>query len=165
MKRSLVLLLALGLVAGSLAAPATAKKKKKKSKAPQRIERVVEIEYSGTGIGVSSPAASGGLCPAPSPDQTGTCIETPVLDAAETFVKVEIQDASGLATPGFISQGDLDGDGVGDLYGEFCGAHEEPIALENASPVRVSFYSGTCADGTPGTTTMGTIIVTFSNMP
>ncbi len=164
MKKTLGLLLILALVAGALSAPAGAKKKKKR-KAPQRIERVVEIAYSGVAPGVASPVASGGICPPPSPDQIGTCIETPVLDASETFVKVEIQDASGLMAPGFISQGDLDGDGIGDLYGPFCGAHEAPVALENTSPVRVSFYTGTCADGTPGTTTMGTIIVTFSNMP
>jgi hypothetical protein len=164
MKKTLVLVLSLALIAGALGAPAGAKKKKKKKK-PQRIERVVEIEYSGVAPGVATPAASGGICPPPSPDQIGTCIETPVLDARETFVKVEIVDASGLAVPGFISQGDLDGDGIGDLYGEFCGAHEEAVALVNTSPVRVSYYTGTCPDGTPGTTTMGTITVTFSNMP
>lgn len=156
-------MLILSLVAGALSAPAVAKKKKKKK--PKRIERVVEIEYSGVAPGIATPAASGGICPPPSPDQVGTCIETPVMDAAETYVKVEIQDASGLKAPGFISQGDQDGDGIGDLYGEFCGAHEAPVPLVNANPVRVSFYTGTCPDGTPGTTTTGTIVVTFSNMP
>lgn len=160
MRKTLAVLLSAGLVAGMMAMPADAKKKKKKSK---RIERVVEIDYTGTGVGVATPAASGGICPASSPDQTGTCIEVP-LQAGETYVKVEIQDATGLSAPGFISQGDLDGDGVGDLYGEFCGAHEEAVPLENLNPVRVSFYTGTCGT-TPGTTTTGTIVVTLSNMP
>lgn len=162
MRKTLAVLLSAGLVAGMMAMPADAKKKKKKVK---RVERVVEIEYTGTGVGVATPAVSGGICPAPSPDQTGTtCIEVP-LQAGETYVKVEIQDATGLQPPGFISQGDLDGDGVGDLYGDFCGAHEEAVPLENLNPVRVSFYTGTCGSGVPGTTTSGTIVVTLSNMP
>jgi hypothetical protein len=158
MKKAILLALILGLVAGSMAAPATAKKKKK------RVERVVEITYTGTGVGVSTPAASGGICPATSPENTGTCIEVPIT-LQEKYVKVEIQDASGLKAPGYISQGDTDGDGIGDLYGEFCGAHEAPIPLVNSNPVRVSFYTGTCGGATPGTTTSGTIIVTLSNMP
>jgi len=161
MKRSLVLALIVGLLAGSLVGPAEAKKKKKK---PVRTERVVEIAYTGTGVGVATPAASGGICPATSPENTGTCIEVP-LQTGEKFVKVELKDATPLKAPGFISQGDQDGDGIGDLFGEFCGAHEQAVPLVNLNPVRVSFYSGTCADGTPGTTTSGTIVVTLSNMP
>lgn len=164
MKKSLIVLLAMALVAGALSAPALAGKKKKKKKIV-RTERVVEIEYAGIAPGVATPAASGGICPSASPDQAGTCIEVPLLSADEAFVKVEIQDATGLSSPGFISQGDLDGDGIGDLYGEFCGAHEEAVPLVNSNPVRVSYYTGTCSDGTPGLATTGTIIVTISNLP
>ena len=165
MKKTLTVVLMLALIAGAFAAaPAQAKKKKKK--APVRTERVVEIEYVMGGIGISSPAASGGICPMTEPG-SGECIEVPVLSAAEKYIKVEIADALPTTIAGFISQGDTDGDGIGDLYGDFCGGHEAPIALEGAgAPVRISFYAGTCADGSGVSfPTTGTITVTFSNMP
>ena len=160
MKRSVSVLMILGLVFGAFAvAPAQAKKVK-------RTERVVEIEYVMGGIGVSSPAASGGFCPMTSPGSL-ECIEVPILSAKEQYVKVEITDALPTTIAGFISQGDTDGDGIGDLYGDFCGGHEEPIALEGGTtPVRISFYPGTCADGSGVSfPTTGTIKVTLSNMP
>ena len=161
MKKTLVVALALSLVAGALAMPATAKKKKKK---PVRVERVVELEYSAPGIGATVAGAGGGICPFADPT-TQECIEVP-LQMGETHVKVEITDAAGQKVAGSLSQGDTDGDGVGNLYGQFCGAHEEPVEMLSPSvPLRVSFYNGTCADGTPAPVTTGSITVTFSNMP
>ena len=164
MKKALIFALVIGLIAGAMAAPATAKKKKKKK--PVKIERVVDIAYSAPGAGVSGPAgtASGGICPLADPT-TQQCIEVP-LEAGDKYIKVEITDASGQNVAGYISQGDTDGDGISDLYGEFCGAHPEPIALtSSAAPVRISFYNGVCADNSPAIATTGTIKVTFSNLP
>lgn len=161
MKKTLTIVLMLALVAGAFAAaPAQAKKK------AVRTERVVEIEYVMGGIGISSPAASAGVCPMTEPG-SGECIEVPILSLKEKYIKVEIADALPTTIAGFISQGDTDGDGISDLYGDFCGAHEAPIALEGAgAPVRISFYPGTCADGSGVSfPTTGTITVTFSNMP
>jgi hypothetical protein len=148
-----------------MAAPATAKKKKKK-KPPVRVERVVDISYSAPGAGVSGPAgtASGGICPFADPT-TQQCIEVP-LEPGDKYIKVEITDTSGQNVAGYISQGDTDGDGIGNLYGDFCGGHEEFIPLESPSaPVRISFYNGVCADNSPAIATTGTITVTFSNLP
>jgi hypothetical protein len=161
-KRSLTMLLVLGLIVGSLVGTAEAKKKKKKVK---RIERVVEITYNGPNAGVSTPAATGGVCQL-STDEPGACIETPT-STKDRYVKITVTDASGQAVAGSISQGDTDGDGVSNIYGQFCG--ETPAALPLAAPgvpLRVTAYAGTCADGsTPSVMTTGTITLTFSNLP
>lgn len=160
MKRSIVVVLTVGLLAGVLAvAPAEAAKKKKKS---VRVERVVEIDYSLPGIGVATPAGSAGY-PVNFPD--GVNIPT---TGDDLFIKIEVTDASGQKVGGFISQGDLDGDGLNnDGYAEFCGAHEEPVPV--ASPgmplIGIYAYNGVCPDGSPSVMTTGTIKVTFSNMP
>lgn len=166
MKKSLTVALLVALIAGAFAAAPADAKKKKKPKVPARVERVVEFKYTGGGLGVSTPAASGGICPFADPS-TQSCIEFPVLSSDETYIKVEMTDTSTTKIAGFISQGDVDGDGIGDLYGDFCGGHEAPIPLEGGTaPVRVSFYAGVCTDGaTPSFPTTGTIKVTFSNMP
>lgn len=161
MKKIIAIALSLGMLAGAYALPAEAKKKKKKK--PVRIERVVDLEYSTPGIGVTTPVAGGGLCPFADPT-TQTCIEIP-LQAGETYIKVELTDATGLPVMGYISQGDTDGDGIGNLYGDFCGGHEEPIPMESTAPVRISFYNGVNPDCAPSAATTGTIKVTLSNMP
>lgn len=161
MKKFLILALVVGLVASSFGAPALAKKKKKK---PVRVERVVELEYQAPGIGATVAGAGGGFCPFADPTSF-ECIEVP-LQVGDVFVKVEVKDALGQKVAGSISQGDIDGDGIGDLYGQFCGAHEEPVEMLSVSaPLRVSFYNGTCGDGTPAPVTTGSITVTFSNLP
>ena len=160
MKKSFSVVLMIALVAGAFAAaPAEAKKKK----APKRVERVVEASYQAPGLGATVAGVGGGICPFADPT-TQTCIEFPLLQG-EKYVKVEITDATGGSVAGSVSQGDTDGDGIGNLYGQFCTAHPEPIKMESASaPLRVSFYPG----GDPScvsTPTTGTIKVTFSNMP
>ena len=157
MKKTLIAALVLGLVAGAMAAPATAKKKK-----PKKVERVVEIDYQGPGVGITSPAASVGYCyQFPVSDACLTVIPEP----GEKYIKIEVTDASGTAVAGFISQGDLDGDGIGDLYGDFCGAHEAPIQLEvKGGPFDISLYDGVCGTG-PSVMTTGTIKITLSNLP
>jgi len=160
MKKALIIALVLGLLAGAMSAPATAKKKKKKK--AKRVERVVEVDYQGPGVGASSPGGS-----------VGYCYQFPVSDACltvvpmpgEKYIKIEVTDASGTAIAGFISQGDLDGDGIGDLYGEFCGAHAEPIQLEKpGGAFDLSLYDGVCGTG-PSIMTSGTIKITLSNLP
>jgi hypothetical protein len=161
MKRSIVVVLVMGLLAGGmLAGPAEAKKKKKKL--PVKVERIVEIDYSNPGIGAATPAGSAGY-PVNFPD--GVDIPT---TGDDLFIKIEVLDASGQKVGGFISQGDLDGNGVNDDgYAEFCGAHPEPVSV--ASPgmpiIGIYAYNGVCPDGSPSVMTSGTIKITFSNMP
>ena len=161
MKRSLAVLLVLGLEASFAVAPAQAKKKKKK---PVRVERVVEIDYQLGNIGVATPAYTGGVCFV-DPTMPASCKEVPV-QKGDKFIKVEVQDASGTTVPGFISQGDTDGDTIADGYGQFCGVHTEAVPLNDEfTPVGVSMYPGVCADASGGGIPMtGTIVVTFSNM-
>ena len=161
MKKSVVVLLILGLVASFAVAPAQAKKKKK----PARTERVVEVPYTFGGMGVATPAITGGLCFTDETMPFG-CKTIPV-QAGEQYVKIEIKDAVPSTVAGFISQGDVDGDGISDGYGEFCGAHAEPVPLNDEfTPVGVSFYPGVCSDGSGVSfPTTGTIVATFSNMP
>jgi hypothetical protein len=167
-KKAITIALTIGLVAASLAMPAEAAKKKKKVAKPApvtKVERVVEVAYQGGGIGVASPAGTAGACPMTSPGSL-ECIEIPPMPG-ERYVSIEIKDALPLTAAGFISQGDVDGDGISDGYGEFCGKHEEPVELQGgAALVRVSFYPGVCSNaGGVSLPTTGTIVATFSNMP
>ena len=160
MKKSVVVMLILGLVASFAVAPAQAKKKKVK-----RTERVVEIPYQLGGIGVSSPAATGGVC-FTDPTMPASCKEVP-LQEGETHIKIEITDATGTTVPGSMNQGDIDGDGFQDIYSQFCGSHPEPIELQDPfAPVSISMYPGVCGDASgAGIPTVGTITVTLSNAP
>lgn len=159
MKKSIVLLLILSLVASFAVAPAQAKKKKKKKK-NVRVERVVEINYDHPSIGV---APLGGY-PVGFPEGASEIPTT--LD--DQYIKIEVEDSSGQKVWGFISQGDLDGNGVNDDgYAQFCGSHEDtqPLAAPGTPILGIYAYSGACDSGEPSIMTTGTIKITFSNMP
>ncbi len=167
MKKLVISAVVIGLLAGAMVAPAEAGKKKKKPPvpaAPVRIERVVEIPYTGGNAGVATPAATGGACFNGQP--VFTC-QSVASAAEETYIKIEVKDASGQNAGGFISQNDNDGDGLQDGYGQFCGAHAEAVPLETPGGlVAISLYPGVCSDASgPSVVTSGTIVVTFSNMP
>ena len=165
MKRSLVLMMVIGLIFGAVATAEAGKKKKKPPAAPVRIEQVVEYEYSGGNAGAATPAFTGGAC-LNDPTMPFACISIVPPGAEFTYVKIEVADASGQKAGGFMSQQDADGDGLSDGYGEFCGAHAAPVALElPGAPLGVSLYPGVCADGSPSVVTSGVIKLTFSNMP
>lgn len=162
MKRIFVAVLVLGLAFGAMTTAEAGKKKKKKPPVPVRIERVVEVTYDHPGIGVATPIGGTGY-PTSFPDPS----EIPT-GPDDLYFKIEVTDASGQKVSGFISQGDLDGNGVNDDgYGSFCGAHAEAIPLvEPGTPILgIYAHSGVCADGTASIMTSGTIKVTFSNMP
>jgi hypothetical protein len=161
MRRFIVFAAILGLLVGSVTIAEA-----KKRKPVKRVQEVVEIAYQGGNAGVATPAATGGFCLV-DPTQPFSCkIATPTTPGMK-FLKIEVVDASGQKAGGFISQQDADGDGLQDGYGQFCGGHAEPVALELASaPVGVSLYAGICSDGSgPSIVTTGTIVATFSNLP
>lgn len=163
MKKAIVSAVVVGLIAGAMVVPAEAGKKKK----PVRIEKVVEVPYTGGELGVATPVISGGVCL--NGAEVFTCKS--IIPPAGNFpyIKIEVQDATGLTVGGFIAQQDADGDGLQDGYGEFCGAHPETVPLEiTGAVIGVSLYAGACDNAgapAPSTPTSGTIVATFSNMP
>lgn len=165
MKKTLMVILSLSLIAGAMAVPAEAGKKKKK---PKRVERTVTITYQcpcgpswgqdtpvGTGVGFwLAGGAFGGAMTAIGPD--------------DKFVEVEVvDDNSGQAVKTNLGQ-DVDGDGLSESQiGSVCGTTEEPLEVTSpGTPVNLFVYEGVCDDGTtPSVATTGTITLTFSNMP
>lgn len=159
MRKTLATLVAVGLVGGALLAPAAeAGKKKKKSK-----PRVVTATYHTPAIGVATPVVSGGASRCDGTLNVG-CAEFPTT-GKDRYVRIQVTDASGQNVGGYVSQGDTNGDGIGDLFGEFCGKHTTPVAITPGRPLKVSLYGGTCADGSPSVVTTGEIKATFTKKP
>ncbi|HEY7874729.1 MAG TPA: hypothetical protein VIG64_06365 [Actinomycetota bacterium] len=153
MKRSTVLLLVLGLVFASLAAPAVAKKKSK------RVERVVEYTYQ-----VPSPAVSGvvGACVADAPASTG-CNEI-ATSTKERYVTVAVTDASGQPTNWYLAQ-DTDTAITGlEIFASGCGETAGPIAITPGLALRVQVGAVGGPD-CPGVATTGDVKVVLSNLP
>lgn len=151
MKKTLMIVLALSLVAGALAMPASAKKKKKKK--PARIERVAEARYEfPAGIGSSSTG--------------GGCLGCPTFPSGpgERFMSVEVTDD---VTPkaGVSFSWDTDGDGISDTGFEVCGATEAPVEIPEGVSPNAFPWIAPGVDCPDGSSTSGTIKVTFSNMP
>jgi hypothetical protein len=156
MKKTLVLLVALGLIAGSFAAPATAKKKKKKK--PARVERVVEVKYEAPAIGASPPGT--GVCFRP----TNSCGDIAV-GADERFISVEITDLTGTPVSFNLGQ-DTDPDTLGteSSLGTFCGTTgDELIAIEPGFTVIVFPWAIGADCASVGT--QGTVTATLTNLP
>lgn len=154
MKRTLILMLALGLILGSVATADAKKKKKKKPRAPLKIERVVEFEYQCPCAGLFQ---LGGLTGG-DPNLGGGPF---ALQAGEVFLTAVATDTTGQPVAVDINQ-DLDGDGGNNSVGSFCGETTEPISLTEGLEIRVFVGDPTiCAGPAVG----GTIKFTLSNMP
>lgn len=157
MRKPIVMALVLGLLLGALISPAEAGKKKKKKK-EARVERVVEAPYQcpcGTSPGLGWIIGDFG----------GAIIPT---GADDLFVKVDLKDQVGPTVHFSLSQGDVDGDGLSDSIGVFCGSTgEEPLSIKPGLELQVFIRSGVCPTPTDGVAvaTGGTITATFSNLP
>ncbi len=150
MKKTIVTLVTVGLVAGAFALPADAKKKKKK---PVRVERVQESRYEFP-AGIGSSSTGGGCLGCPSfPTGPG-----------ETFVKVEVTDD---LTPkaGVSFSWDTDGDGISDTGFEVCGATDGWLEVPEGVTMTAFPWVLPGADCPDGSSTSGTIKVTFSSSP
>jgi hypothetical protein len=161
MKKTITIVLTIGLVAASLAMPAEAAKKKKKAPKPASVTKV-ERQAHGT---YSAPATVVGNC-----TQTdGIGCMTIQTGPGETFItKAKITDSHG--QPVVVSvAADLDGDIQTETnYGTFCGELTEPIQIDQGAAI--VFWVGRVQDAAtagcvPGVGTSGTLDVTFSNMP
>ena len=155
MRKTFAVILAGGLIAAAFLAPAAEAGKKKKYK------RVATAEYQAPALGASTPVVSGGFSGCDGDTNIG-CV-TFATSKKDKFVKIAVTDASGQKVGGFISQGDKDGDGIGDGFGTFCGAHTAPVAIDAGVPVKVSFYAGVCEDGSDSVVTQGKVTATFTN--
>ena len=161
MKKTLSVIVLIGLLVGSFAMPADARKKKKKKKAPAAVVKV-ERQAQGT---YAAPATVVGNC-----TQTdGVGCMTIATAPEEQYVTGKVTDSHG--QPVVISvQADLDGDAQSDVvYGVFCGETAEPIKIDPG--VSIIFWVSpptafvAAAGCTPGIGTQGTLDVTFSNLP
>jgi hypothetical protein len=147
MRRVWTTLLALGLIAAMVAAPAQAGKKKPKK--PQ--VRVFEVRYENPALGVGG---AGGGC--------SGCPTIPVL-SNETYAVFVIEDDH--SPSGYIDLSyDTDGNGVQDLGSgpTVCGSTPEPVAIEPG--VAYTAWPWVAGVGCPGSSsTSGTIKAMFSS--
>lgn len=150
MRRAWTVLLVLGLVGATMAAPAEAGKKKK-AKKPQ--VRVFEATYDQPALGVGG---AGGGCSA------GAC-PTIATAANETLAVILIEDDN--SPSGYIELSyDTDGDGVQNLGSGpvVCGSTAEPVAVEPG--VAYTAWPWVAGIGCPGSSsTSGKITVLLSN--
>lgn len=151
LNKAIIIALVVGLLAGSMAGPAVAKKKKKKKKV-ERIERVVEFDYT---------------CPCPGILQLGTLTNDgtniggggiPV--GAEAYLTATIEDASGM--PVAVNFNQIGASGLNESRGTMCGETEEPIEIMMGTQLNV-FIDG--LEATCGIALGGTLTVTLSNLP
>lgn len=155
MRKTISVLVMLGLIVGAMALPAEAGKKKKKK--PKKVEREAQGTYM-------APATIVGNCT--QNDGIG-CMTIP-SGPNEKFVTGKVTDAHGAPVAISIAA-DLDGDlSTETRYGAFCGETEEPIKIDPG--VELVFWVGRVADAAatgcvPGIATQGTLDVVFSNIP
>lgn len=126
---------------------------------PTKTERTVEGTYANPAAGI---VGIGSDCTA------GGCVEIPTT-SADSFISLEITDASGLPVAAALAQ-DVDGDGTGTFFGSVCGASTTPIPITPGFPVTVIIGAGVVVDGAtippgacPSAATSGTIKATLSN--
>lgn len=147
MKRTVVIALLVGLIAGAFfAAPADAKKKKKKAPAPYTMQGTYDQPALGTaGAGVTL----GGM--------SFTSSDT------NTFMTVEVADTVSPVPYGDFSW-DTDGDGVNDTGVVVCGTETKNLEVPPNTQITAFMWalpSPFCA----GFSTSGTAKVTFSATP
>lgn len=152
MRRSLVLLMVIGLIAGSVATAEAGKRKKK----PVKVSREAESIYDTPAIG--------------HPDVVVGCSGSAgcavfALGANENFITLEAVDSTGLPVYGSASQ-DLDGDGLGDEGFSFCGKTTEPMPITPGVELNIFISAaGGINPPCPGAATTGTVKAVISNLP
>ena len=141
MKRSVIVLLVLGLLAGGVAGEAGAKKKK---------ARVAEDTYVAPAYLQWNPTGDANI--------GGVSFPT---SADENFISIEITDTLGTPVSAAAGQ-DPEGDGTVATT-PFCGSTAEPLPIEGGLPVTVFVFVGPCTDPpSPGFATQGTVTATFT---
>jgi hypothetical protein len=145
MKKSMVILLVLGLVFGSLVGSAEAKKKKKAPK-PYTITATYDqpaIGTAGAGVTLNAPSF--------------------VSSSTNIYLDLEIADTASPAPYADLSW-DTDGDGVADTGITVCGTEAKDLVVPAGTTITAFMWavpSPFCA----GFSTSGTIKATFSATP
>jgi hypothetical protein len=161
MKKSMVTLLVLGLLFGSLVGAADAKKKKKKKPpVPVKVERTVEFAYN-----FASPGVSGvvGLCPAAAGVEDSGCTDV-ATSADEAYVNVTVVDATGQPTNFDLAQDTVVDQPGFEIFASGCGATAAPVPITPGLPLRISVTAVGGPD-CPGAATTGDVKAILSNMP
>jgi hypothetical protein len=130
MKRTVISILTIGLVAGALFAPAADAGKRRKK--PYR--RTATYKYQAPAFG--QPEVGGG-CPG-EPRELDGCATFPTR-GKDKFVKVTIKDKLGLDVSGSITHPDQDGDGFVEPVADFC-RKSKKVAITPGADVIVFPY-------------------------
>lgn len=155
MKRTVVSLVVVGLLAGALAAPVDAAKKRKKPRKPRKISRTASGTYANPAIGVPGVVGS---------SAAGGAVELPVA-LNERFISVNIKDSSGQPAVATMSQNTDTSDDLWEIFATICGKTEKPLPIAPGVTVRISVYTmpGPDQPTCTGPATSGTIKATFTN--
>lgn len=145
-ERRLVAVALAVVVAAALQAPVIA--------AGKQRTRAVELRYTAPTPGFFA------FCDADRPEITVGCVQV-MPEKGERFIHVQIADASGTATQGYVNQ-DSNGDGSSDVDGLFCGSTEFPLKIVPKVPITIYVLAhlSDCPDSV-GTT--GTMTATFGS--
>ncbi|MGH2730472.1 MAG: hypothetical protein ACRDJI_07660 [Actinomycetota bacterium] len=140
-------ILVLGLVAGSLVAPAAAKKKK-----PKKVERALEVRYDQPAVG--------------SPGVGGVTVQ-PSITSGVSEVYIAVEQTDDVSPLPFVRLAwDTDGDGTNDTGFTVCGGKtEEPMPIPGGTEISVFPYIAPGPQCATGFNTTGKIVFTFSNLP
>jgi hypothetical protein len=153
MKRSLILLMLLGLIAGSVST-AEAKKTVK----PVRVERTVEATYTGPWL----PFGNWDCAPS---DHRG-CV-TITTGPRESFLTGKVTDAHG--QPVLVKVwSEYESSGARPIfYGSFCGETTDPVRFPAGVTLKlwVGYFDPSVPECGVGLATTGTVDVTLSNLP
>lgn len=161
MKKTIITILSIGLVAGALFAPAAEAGKRKKKK----YKRTAKEAYTAPAFGQ---AESAGFCPN-EPAELNGCASFPTK-GKDRFVKVKIKDATGLPVTGTLSHPDQNGDGFVESLGSFCGKSRKVAIQPGAELIVFPYAVGSTglltSFGGPeqclGVATQGKVIATFT---
>jgi hypothetical protein len=153
MKKTLTLLLVLGLVAGAMAMPAHAKKK------PKKMSMTEHGDYQTPSLVVLASCANSGAV---------GCVEFAPPSAKLRYVMVKVTDATGLPVSGMIAQ--PDGTNTGGVANNvtvatFCGATKSPVLIDPSQTVHVWVSDAPDPACAPAAATTGTVDATFTNIP
>jgi hypothetical protein len=163
MKKTVITILTIGLIAGALFAPsADARKRRRKP-----YKRTASQEYTVPAFGQ---ADIGGFCPGePAPAELDGCASFRTK-GKDKYVKVVIKDASGTPVTGTLSHPDQNGDGFVESLGSFCGKSRKVAIQPGAElivfPYAIGSTGATSGFGGPeechGVATQGKIKATFT---